>query len=268
MRLLVIAQLIWSLTLAMCKMSVAILLLRLRQGRRWKILLYLLVLLILAGTAATYISAFFQCRPIAALWDPLIPGAKCWKPKYVQARFFMVNISVIITDVTFSVAPVTFIRQLNRPLHERIVLCFLMSLALFGSAASILKTIQASNFTKNDDSLWTGVDITMWCFVEQQLGIIAACIPYLKSTFERALTRLGLLPSHPATIPSFARGYEDHSIEHFGMNTLSRKWPRYTRQERGSHDKNEENLFSEPAELTSEEFLKMPERTVKRQSKS
>jgi hypothetical protein len=259
-RLLVIAQLMWALALAMCKMSVAILLLRLKQGKRWKIFLYSLVSLILTATVVTYISAFFQCRPIAALWDATIPGARCWMPKYVQARFFTVNIYVIVTDVIFSFLPVTFIRQLNRPLREKIVLYFLMGLALFGSAASILKTIQANNFTKKDDSLWVGVDITMWCFVEQQLGIIAGCLPYLKSTFERALTRFGLLPSLPTTTPSFVVGYEDHSHETFGMHTLSRKWQQYMRHE-GVNDGKSEGIILplKEAESTSQEFLKMPD---------
>jgi hypothetical protein len=215
-----IAQLMWALAITMCKMSVAILLLHLKQGWRWKIFLYLLVSLILAATVVTYIAAFFQCRPIAALWDPTIPGAKCWMPKYVHVRFLTINIFVIVKDVIFSILPVAFIRQLNRPLREKIVLYFLMGLGLFGSTASILKTIQANNFTKQDDSLWVGVDITMWCFLEQQLGIIAGCLPYLKSTFERALTRFGLLPSLPTTTPSFVIGYKDHSHKHLEMNTL------------------------------------------------
>ena len=264
----IFAQLTWASAIAMCKISVAILLHHLKQGRRWKIFLYLLVSLILAATVVAYITAFFQCRPVAALWDPTIPGAKCWMPKYVNARFFTLNIFVIVTDVIFSTLPVAFIRQLNRPLREKIVLYFLMGLGLFGSVAAILKTIQIDTLTNKDDSLWAGVDIAMWCLLEQQLSIIAGCLPYLKSTFERALARFGPLPSLPTTIPSFVIGHKNDTRKHFGMNTPSCRWHQSTRHESISDGESEENVLpSKPAELTSDEFLKMPERTIERQRK-
>lgn len=266
MRWLIIGQLLWLLCLGMCKISVAMMFLRIKQERRWGLFLYSSVFLIIAITVACYIMTFLQCRPIAALWDPTIRGAKCWAPEDRQLYAVAVSIFMIATDVMFSILPITFIRQLNRPLREKIVVCFLMGLGLVGSVASIIKTVQLNHFGTMNDSLWIGFNLAIWSFLEQQLGIITISLPCLKSTFEHVLIRFGLLPSLPARTSRHARGYTDYNREHFGMDTPSQTSQRYTRQESAGDGKSEELILpSKPAELTRGEFVKIPERAIKRQ---
>jgi hypothetical protein len=83
--------------------------------------------------------------------------------------------------------------KMRIPMRERVVLCVLMALGLFASAVVIVRTTTFRRYKRVGDKLWYMNDIAIWNLLEGQLGIIAACIPYLKSTFERILKRMGVL---------------------------------------------------------------------------
>ncbi|PVI01940.1 hypothetical protein DM02DRAFT_486339, partial [Periconia macrospinosa] len=187
----IISGVLWVISVGMCKISVAIMLLRFKQERRWKLFLYSLILVLLAGTIAICFISLLQCRPLAIMWDPKIVGAKCWDPKHRQIQVSVASIFVIVTDFILSVLPITFIRQLHRPLREKIILCFLMGLGLVASGAGIAKTVLLKKYRNKPDLLWVTMDFVILSFLEQQLGIIAGSLPCLKAAFERTLTRFG-----------------------------------------------------------------------------
>jgi hypothetical protein len=79
---------IWALqewALALVKISVALMLLRIKQVSRWRLgLICLIVIIVLASIAGT-IMELFQCRPLKAYWDTnLAAHAVCWSPEAVQ----------------------------------------------------------------------------------------------------------------------------------------------------------------------------------------
>lgn len=81
-------------------------------------------------------------------------------------------------------------------LCEKIVLCILMALGLFASSVVLIRAITFHHYVRGvrgGDKLWYMVDITTWNLLEGEIGIIVACIPYLKALFERVSRRLGIL---------------------------------------------------------------------------
>jgi len=80
--------------------------------------------------------------------------------------------------------------KMHIPLREKVVLCLLMALGLFASSVVIIRTTTFRRYKRAGDKLWFMSDITIWNLLEGELGILAACIPYLKSTFERGLKKL------------------------------------------------------------------------------
>ncbi|KAF2181532.1 hypothetical protein K469DRAFT_588865 [Zopfia rhizophila CBS 207.26] len=249
MRLLFITQLLWIWAIAMCKISVAFMFLRIKREKRWLIFLYLSILLQVATAIASNVAQFVRCQPVAAQWDPTIAGAKCWGLTGTQANVYVNSAIVIVTDFIFSCLPITFIRKINRPMREKIVLCILMRLSLVATSASIAKTMCIKNFGKTGDTLWVGIDIAILSFVELQLGIIAASVPCLKSIIERSLNHLGLISSIPNTTSHAETDYmTHHSLKRLKMGSLRRISQIYTRQERVGDGPSEENIL--PLELT------------------
>ena len=74
----------------------------------------------------------------------------------------------------------------------------LLATGALGAKLSTMKT-----FGKGDPMV-ASIRLVMWTKVEELLGIIAACLPTLKSLAERGLRRAGMLTTHfHNTKPSF-----------------------------------------------------------------
>jgi hypothetical protein len=99
----------------------------------------------------------------------------------------------VASDVVLSLLPLTFIVRLNRPLRDKIVIVCLMGLGLFASATAIVKMALVKDYLISQDPLWDSVSLGLWGYVEQYVGILAACIPTLKAPFEKLLRKVGML---------------------------------------------------------------------------
>lgn len=101
--------------------------------------------------------------------------------------------------------PVQIIRTLNRPLQEKILIGSLMAMGLLATAVAAYKmTLSVRVF--EGDMLQTTVTLSIWCKLEELIGIIAACLPSLKRPSEELLRRFGLLRDRmmqSEMIPSF-----------------------------------------------------------------
>ena len=88
--------------------------------------------------------------------------------------------------------PLTFIRKLHRPLPERILISCLMALGLLATASAIYKTSIMDRYSLSGDTSRDVIPLNTWAKIEEQLGIIAACIPPLKAPIERLLRKIGI----------------------------------------------------------------------------
>ncbi len=165
-------------------------LLRLLQSKFWKRFLSAIIAIQVVMAVFVTIMQTTRCIPLNGLWDPTITDKKCWSFQAFRDTFSFTSAVTILTDIILSLMPSTFILHIRRPLRERLVILFLMGLGIFASAASITKTVIIQSYNDSGD---TGLRIALWAAVEEQVGIIAACLPCLKSLFHRGLQRLGLV---------------------------------------------------------------------------
>lgn len=108
----------------------------------------------------------------------------------------------MVTDVIFALMPINFLRKVQRPMRERIVIALLMGLGLFASVASIMKATTAANFGRTDDPNQEGVALGTWSCIEEQIAFIAACIPCLRQLFQKFLSYLGITTTRTGTKPT------------------------------------------------------------------
>ncbi|KAK4442604.1 hypothetical protein QBC34DRAFT_338370, partial [Podospora aff. communis PSN243] len=179
----------WAIAFA--KISIALMLFRLRPDSRiWRVFLLGMMLLPVAIAVATSAVLFSACKPLSAMWD-FIPTAECLPFPVINQSILATAVATIVTDFILALLPLTFIVRIRITLSEKMLLFLLMGLGLVASAASICKIVSVTGSKMTGDTLRDSVDVTFWGMLEIQLGIIAACIPTLKRPTERVLQRLG-----------------------------------------------------------------------------
>lgn len=138
------------------------------------------------------------------------PTTKCWTPQQIQTSAYVNSAISIITDIVFSLLPISFLRHMNRPIRERLVLGLLMALGLVATLASVLKVTLLYNYRTTKDPFWDVIPLSLWWQLEQNVSIIASCIPTLKSLFEKVLRQVGVLSTQSGVTRS-TRGYVQYA---------------------------------------------------------
>jgi hypothetical protein len=121
-----------------------------------------------------------------------------------------------------------------------------MGLGLLCAAAIIPKIVQLrQNGIKGSDYTYTETGIYMWSVLEVYWGIIAACVPVLKSVFEDTLKKLGMLSSADRTIGARNKSGFGYTNTHTGIGT------RVSTENRGDHRRSLKGHFG----VSSREFV-------------
>ena len=218
----VVAEITSTWSVALLKTSIAVMLRRFLRTRGWAVFLYSVIGVQIATAVFVTIMQSTRCIPIQTLWDPTITEKRCWGDEAFKISMTLAAVLVIITDVIYATIPLTFLHHVRRSVRDRIVIGFLMSLGLFASAASIVKTVIVQQFDGTTDYAGHGLSIALWASIEAQVGIIAACIPCLRAPFLRLLNRLGISTGFSGDTRSVPI---QGGIEHHGSRTLTRRAP-------------------------------------------
>ncbi|KAF2822440.1 hypothetical protein CC86DRAFT_423622 [Ophiobolus disseminans] len=187
-----IAQPLWAWSMATIKISFALMLLRIEQARRWRQFLWaMIVVQILLGIYNT-LTIFLQCVPFYKAWDLVgaVPGT-CWSRRAQSVSTIGVSTINILTDFIFALLPISFLRKIQRPVRERVVIGILMGLGVFAGVASIIKITAAAQFGATNDPVSESVKLGLWSVIEELVGLIVICVPCLRSPFQHALHAFG-----------------------------------------------------------------------------
>jgi len=190
--LIVVAEIATTWSVALLKTSIAVMLLRFQRARGWTWFLYSVVGLQIVTAVYVTIMQSTRCVPMRDLWDPTVTDKHCWSVDAFKVSMTVTSVLVILTDVIYATIPLTFIHHIRRSARDRFIIGFLLSLGLFASAASIVKTVMVRRYDQANDPAGAGMTLALWASIEAQVGIIAACIPCLRGPFIRLLGRLGV----------------------------------------------------------------------------
>ncbi|KAL9098056.1 MAG: hypothetical protein Q9163_006208 [Psora crenata] len=204
------------ITLATSKIAFCLFLLRISKFERWRNFMYgMIAFLVLSHLPITFLY-IFQCRPVNKVWDTQVPG-DCWPMATIEkiiiiqggesqqttclnyinsllAHFYNVfddykvypnifRVCSIVTDVIGAAFPILLLRNMKLPRRQRHALSLLMGLGIITAITCIIRTV-LSYEVKADDQSWEGVPNALCRILEVNFGIIAACMPMMRSIWK------------------------------------------------------------------------------------
>ena len=192
--------------MAAIKNSIALMLLRLETNLALRKFLWGNIILQVVLAFYNMLAQLLQCFPLRKVWDLLgvVPG-RCWSPEAIKINLICQSSIIIITDLIFAIMPINFLRKVQRPVRERVVIGCLMGLGILASAASIAKMQASLKLSQVGDATTVGIQVGMWSAVEELIAFICACIPCLRSPFQRLLKSVGFMSTTRKS--SFGRDY-------------------------------------------------------------
>jgi hypothetical protein len=188
----IIAQPLWAWSMATIKISFALMLLRIEQASKWRRFLWAMVALQIVVAMFNTLGIFLQCIPFHKSWDLIgsVPGT-CWSKRAQSISTIVVSVINIITDFVFSALPISFLRKVQRPVRERVVVGILMGLGVCAGVMSIVKITAATKFGRTNDTINESIMIGTWSVIEELIGLIVICVPCLRSPLQRAVQTFG-----------------------------------------------------------------------------
>ncbi|KAL4978279.1 hypothetical protein BDW66DRAFT_130698 [Aspergillus desertorum] len=157
---------------------------------RSRLLLGMSILQVVFAMVSVFL-IFLQCKPTAALWDHTITDATCWDQAIFYGFSYWVSAYTTITDVILAIVPITVFWKLQMRWSSKIGVCIMMSLTLLSAIVTIVKATYLPLFTDVEDPLYNVTPLVIWGLIEQNVVIVAACIPTLRPFFRRAFESRG-----------------------------------------------------------------------------
>ncbi|KAI2464902.1 hypothetical protein F4781DRAFT_49929 [Annulohypoxylon bovei var. microspora] len=182
---------LWAIPTA--KISIAFFLMRIRPTLVYIRMIQAVILFLLAFTFACFMTLMLQCSNLAAIWDSRV-GGRCWSPEAIRGIRYTNSIINVTTDFFFALLPIPIMWNIQTNARAKLSLICVVGVGIFACIAGLLKSLSYLNFGKTDDVLWESTDMTVWCAVELNTGIIAACMPCISPLFKRLYERVARSP--------------------------------------------------------------------------
>ncbi|KAH7088332.1 hypothetical protein FB567DRAFT_336119 [Paraphoma chrysanthemicola] len=192
-----IYRLNYILSLCLIKTSILLFYNYIASSRKsFHCLVRFLLAIILLGSASMIIATVFTCYPIGDAWSFTvfeggfygIHATQCYNP----GPFWLANAAYnLVTDILIWLLPIVFFLNLkSMKLRRRLELVAIFSVgivAIIASAARLrVMVLWLSDFIHQGENT---ANLMIWSQVEQNVGIIAGSIPFLRPIFRRALVR-------------------------------------------------------------------------------
>ncbi|KAF2828405.1 hypothetical protein CC86DRAFT_380355 [Ophiobolus disseminans] len=156
-----------------------------------------LLTIILVGSASMIIASVFSCYPISDAWSLTVleqTMAGNWAMQcYNPTPFWFFNATYnLVTDILIWTLPIIFFLNLKTmKLRRRLELISIFSIGIMAIVGSAIRLrviiLWLSDFQHQGENQ---ANLMIWSQVEQNVGIIAGSIPFLRPIFRKALLKV------------------------------------------------------------------------------
>lgn len=193
LKLLVVSQIIFVSGIALVKISILALYLRIFKSKPFKIAVYSIMGVVGAWWAAITFLTIFQCKPIEMSYKPWLNGT-CID---LNSAFYGSSIPSIITDGIILCLPIRQVLKLQTSIRNKLVILFFFASGTFATFASIKRFLVVFQ-VDHLNGTWTLIDPLAWAMIEQASAVVSACLPTLRPLILKIADLTGLKSNKPA----------------------------------------------------------------------
>jgi hypothetical protein len=138
------ALLLFFVAICLMKISICLLLLRIKNERWLRWLIYGMMAGLVLTNGGVVVILLAECRPLDEYWDDM---GTCWDPRVRVFSIYMTIAYAILTDLLCSCLPLVVIWKVRIPLKSKLLVCGLMSLGLLATGCGIGRAVSLSVLT-------------------------------------------------------------------------------------------------------------------------
>ncbi|OQN96682.1 hypothetical protein B0A48_17322 [Cryoendolithus antarcticus] len=181
--------------LCLLKVSVCLLVLRIKSTKKLRWGLWGLITLLVVTTLLPVIVLFAECRPMSAYWTG--PATKCWDAKVRIYSIYVQTAVSVLADVICTLLPVAVVWDLSLSMKNKIAVCGLMGLGVISTAFAVVKTASLGLVTT--DTSWTYGWAAIWGDLELGFGILGANLALSRTYWDYLSKSLFNLTHHSSS---------------------------------------------------------------------
>ncbi|KAH7174643.1 uncharacterized protein B0J16DRAFT_348916 [Fusarium flagelliforme] len=173
-----VAQLLLFASICLLKISILLLLLRIKDSRRVKFAAWGIMAGLVITNFGCIIILLAECKPTSAYWTGV---GECWDPR-VRIYYIYATIAYsIVTDLLCSLLPVFVIWSVKLPMTTKLSVWALMSLGLIATGFGIARAASLGVITSDLSYIYAVTAI--WSNLELYLGIVGANLALGRSIY-------------------------------------------------------------------------------------
>ena len=131
------------------KISIALYILRIRDDRKLRVMMWVLMTLMSMATIATIAVLGSACTPLKKMWKPHTPG-KCLDLAALYNVAYVQSALTIVTDLCLSLVPVYILWSIKIATPKKIYVCSLFSLGLIATVSNAMRNAYTHTLTAED----------------------------------------------------------------------------------------------------------------------
>ncbi|KAF9633785.1 hypothetical protein BFW01_g4679 [Lasiodiplodia theobromae] len=177
-------------------------------------------------TFGSFFTLLFECKPVKALWDKMMPGAHCLALSQEAVLMYTHSGLSIFFDLVLLVMPIWVLHKKMIFSLRTIKVALVFAVGIFTIITGI---IRLSTIVTIDMTVNTTYNVTfaaVWTNLEGHCGLWVACFPALQPLVRRIAVRLGLgsVGSKRSSNPTNKPPSNDRSQYSIRSSTFLNRW--------------------------------------------
>ncbi|KAL4808400.1 CFEM domain-containing protein [Aspergillus unguis] len=189
LKLFFIEEELYCICIALVKVSMLILYLRLFPNKRLRIAVYAtMVATALWGIIAFFV-LLFSCKPISYYWNEWDGEHKgtCLSHNNILLAHSTIN---IVLDVIIVCLPMPVLLKLQMPIGKRLGIISMFAVGIAVTVISIMRLVETVGFNSTENPTKDFVPVGIWSLLEFDVAIMCACMPAFRALFIRFYGRV------------------------------------------------------------------------------